>query len=294
VSPRDDASRSYVPGSKPWVPVLAIIAVEFPVLAVFSGFAAPALGPGNAGILKQRSHGAALVPSRSKRVPGRRLPGSLFRAVFLSNEAAAGVIAARCARDAHWLDARGPGAEQAARHLKRRRCSSSRQRSVLVLEDADLERAGEQRWKRVSSTAARVASRQRFIVLERVAERFLERFHERHARPEGWGDPPSDPATQVGPQARLDLRENPIGRCKESVKGAPDSCSVARSPPAGGLLPAHRAQRRGARDARVRSGDIRPRGGLIRVKDGRRDPIANAVALRMAGADRRAEPVSPG
>ena len=52
--------------------------------------------------------------------------------------------------------------------------------------------------------------------MERVAERFLERFTS-EMRVRKVGDP-LDPTTQVGPQARLDLRENLHRQVQESVK----------------------------------------------------------------------------
>ena len=56
----------------------------------------------------------------------------------------------------------------------------------------------------------------RFIVVERVADQFLERFtSEMRARKVG---DPLDPTTQVGPQARLDLRENLHRQVRESVQ----------------------------------------------------------------------------
>src|SRR3989449_3810756 len=56
----------------------------------------------------------------------------------------------------------------------------------------------------------------RFIVVERVADRFLERFTT-EVRARKVGDP-LDPTTQVGPQARLDLRANLHRQVQESVK----------------------------------------------------------------------------
>src|SRR3989449_11776810 len=53
-------------------------------------------------------------------------------------------------------------------------------------------------------------------ILERVAEPFLERFtSEMRARKVG---DPLDPATHVGPQARLDLREKLHRQVQEAVK----------------------------------------------------------------------------
>jgi len=56
----------------------------------------------------------------------------------------------------------------------------------------------------------------RFIVVGRVADRLLERFTA-EMRTRRVGDP-LDPKTQIGPQARLDLRANLHRQVEESVK----------------------------------------------------------------------------
>src|SRR5438034_7732753 len=90
--PREtDAPRSYV-RFEPLGPVLAVMPWNFPFWQVFR-FAAPALMAGNAGILKH----APNVPRFALEIEGvfreAGFPDGLFRAVFLSNEAAGGVIA---------------------------------------------------------------------------------------------------------------------------------------------------------------------------------------------------------
>src|SRR2546427_8231565 len=85
----------------------------------------------------------------------------------------------------------------------------------IVLEDADLERAATTAVEaRLINSGQSCIAAKRFIVVERVAERFLERFTS-DMRARRVGDP-LDPATQVGPQARLDLRENLHRQVQES------------------------------------------------------------------------------
>src|SRR5207249_5178363 len=87
----------------------------------------------------------------------------------------------------------------------------------IVLEDADLDRAATTAVEaRLINSGQSCIAAKRFVVVECVAERFLERFtSEMRARRVG---DPLDPATQVGPQARLDLRENLHRQVQESVK----------------------------------------------------------------------------
>src|SRR5436309_14507077 len=86
-----DASRSYV-RFEPLGPVFAIMPWNFPFWQVFR-FAAPALVAGNAGILKHAPNVPRCAIEIETVFANAGFPGDLFRAVFLSNEAAGGVIA---------------------------------------------------------------------------------------------------------------------------------------------------------------------------------------------------------
>src|SRR2546422_576082 len=213
-----DASRSYV-RFEALGPVFAIMPWNFPFWQVFR-FAAPALVAGNAGILKH----APNVPRCAIEIetvfqdPG--FPDGLFRAVFLSNEAAGGVIADQRLRAVTLTGSDRAGsqvAEQAGRHLKKTVLELGGSDPFIVLEDADLERAATTAVEaRLINSGQSCIAAKRFIVVERVAERFLERFTS-DMRARRVGDP-LDPATQVGPQARVDLRENLHRQVQESVK----------------------------------------------------------------------------
>src|SRR2546426_8709375 len=78
-----------------------------------------------------------------------------------------------------------------------------------------------------------------FIVVERVADRFLERFTaEMRARRVG---DPLDPSTQIGPQARLDLRANLHRQVEESARRGAQGVLGGQLPkepgPGGGFYP---------------------------------------------------------
>src|SRR6059036_1813224 len=217
--PREtDAARSYV-RFEPLGPVLAVMPWNFPFWQVFR-FAAPALMAGNAGILKHASN----VPRCALEIEGvfraAGFPDGLFRVVFLSNAGAGGVIADGRVRAVTLTGSDRAGsqvAEQAGRHLKKTVLELGGSDPFIVLEDADVALAA-----RTAAEARLINSGQsciavkRFIVVERVAERFLERFTS-EMRVRKVGDP-LDPMTQVGPQARLDLRENLHRQVQESVK----------------------------------------------------------------------------
>jgi len=213
-----DASRSYVRfealGS-----VLAIMPWNFPFWQVFR-FAAPALVAGNAGILKHAPNVPRCALEIESVFRDAGFPDGLFRAVFLSNEAAAGVIADERVRAVTLTGSDRAGsqvAEQAGRHLKKTVLELGGSDPFIVLEDADLARAATTAADaRLINSGQSCIAAKRFIVVEPVAERFLERFTS-EMRVRKVGDP-LDPTTQVGPQARLDLRANLHRQVQESVK----------------------------------------------------------------------------
>src|SRR5438552_1858422 len=213
---RTDARRSYV-RFDPLGPVLAIMPWNFPFWQVFR-FAAPALVAGNAGILKHAPNVPRCAVAIEDVFRDADFPDGLFRAVFLSNDAAGGVIADGRVRAVTLTGSDRAGsqvAEQAGRHLKKTVLELGGSDPFIVLDDADVGRGA-----RTAAEARLINSRQsciaakRFIVVERVADQFLERFTtEMRARKVG---DPLDATTHVGPQARLDLRENLHRQVQES------------------------------------------------------------------------------
>ncbi len=213
-----DASRSYV-RFEALGPVFAIMPWNFPFWQVFR-FAAPALVAGNAGILKH----APNVPRCALEIEGvfrdAGFPEGLFRAVFLSNEGAGGVIADARVRAVTLTGSDRAGSQvavQAGRHLKKTVLELGGSDPFIVLEDADLARAATTAAEaRLINSGQSCMTAKRFIAVERVADAFLERFTT-EMRARNVGDP-LDPTTQIGPQARLDLREKLHWQVQESVK----------------------------------------------------------------------------
>jgi succinate-semialdehyde dehydrogenase/glutarate-semialdehyde dehydrogenase len=214
---QSDATRSYVRFEALGV-VLAIMPWNFPFWQVFR-FAAPALAAGNGAILKHAPNvsGAALEIERLVREAG--FPEGLLRAAFLENAAVAGVIADPRVRAVTLTGSdragRAVGAE-AGGHLKKTVLELGGSDPFIVLADADLARAAAAAAEaRLQNSGQSCIAAKRFIVVERVADRFLEHFTaEMRARRVG---DPLDPTTQVGPQARLDLRANLHRQVEESV-----------------------------------------------------------------------------
>jgi len=213
-----DGSRSYV-RFDPIGPVLAIMPWNFPFWQVFR-FAAPALMAGNAGLLKHAPNvtRCALAIEEVFRQAG--FPEGLFRTVILQNEAVAGVIADPRVRAATLTGSDRAGSQvaaQAGTHLKKMVLELGGSDPFLVLEDAEVDQAARTAAEaRLLNSGQSCIAAKRFIVVESVADRFLETFvSEMAAR--RLGDPLA-PATQLGPQARLDLRANLHRQVTESVR----------------------------------------------------------------------------
>ncbi len=217
--PREtDASRSYV-RFDPLGPVLAVMPWNFPFWQVFR-FAAPALMAGNAAVLKHASNvpGCALAIESVFRDAG--FPRGLFATVLVGSSAVAGLIADRRVVAATLTGSDHAGskvAEQAGRELKKTVLELGGSDPFIVLPDADLaataKMAAEARL--VNSGQSCIAAK-RFIVVEAVADQFIPRFVE-ELRARRVGDPLSRD-TQVGPQARVDLRDALHRQVEESVR----------------------------------------------------------------------------
>jgi succinate-semialdehyde dehydrogenase/glutarate-semialdehyde dehydrogenase len=217
--PRDtDASLSYV-RFDPLGVVLAVMPWNFPFWQVFR-FAAPALMAGNAGVLKHASNvpRGALQIEEVFRDAG--FPRGLFATALVGSAAVPGLIADSriVAVTLTGSDRAGSQvAERAGRELKKTVLELGGSDPYIVLADADVAAAA-----RTAADARLVNSGQsciaakRFIVVEAVADEFIAAFVE-ELRGRRLGDP-LDRATQVGPQARVDLRDDLHRQVQESIR----------------------------------------------------------------------------
>ena len=217
--PRDlDGTASFV-RFDPIGPVLAIMPWNFPFWQVFR-FAAPALAAGNVGLLKHASNvtRCALLIEEVFRDAG--FPEGVFRSLILRNSAVGDVIADARVRAVTLTGSELAGsavAEQAGHHLKKTVLELGGSDAFIVLADADLARAA-----RTAADARLINSGQsciaakRFIVVDAVADRFEERFVA-EMRSRVMGDPFAA-GTDVGPQARVDLRTALHRQVQQSVR----------------------------------------------------------------------------
>lgn len=214
---RTDASDSHV-RFDPLGTVLAVMPWNFPFWQVFR-FIAPSLMAGNAGILKHASNvpQCALAIEQVMRDAG--FPDGLFRSLLIGSKAVAGLIADPRIAAVTLTGSEPAGREvgaAAGRALKPVVLELGGSDPFIVLEDADLaEAAKAAAFARCINSGQSCIAAKRFIAVGKVYEPFLKLFVEA-MRAVTMGDP-FDAASQIGPQARVDLRDDLHGQVRTAV-----------------------------------------------------------------------------
>jgi succinate-semialdehyde dehydrogenase / glutarate-semialdehyde dehydrogenase len=216
-----EASRSFVT-FRPLGVVLAVMPWNFPFWQVFR-FAAPGLMAGNAAVLKHASNvfGCALAIEDVFREAG--FPRHLFRTLRIGSKAVDAVIEHRRVRAATLTGSVGAGravARKAGGELKKTVLELGGSDPYLILEDADLDAAVETCvTSRLINSGQSCIAAKRFIVPRAILAEFEERFVAGMGA-KTMGDP-FDEDSDLGPQARDDLRDGLHAQVEESVeKGA--------------------------------------------------------------------------
>jgi succinate-semialdehyde dehydrogenase/glutarate-semialdehyde dehydrogenase len=213
-----NASRSFV-GYQPLGIVLAIMPWNYPFWQVFR-FAAPALMAGNGALLKHASNIPQCALAVGSAFAAAGFPDGLFRTLLLPGAAVEPVIRDRRVRAVTLTGSSEVGARVAAvagAALKKTVLELGGSDPYIVLADADVAAAAATAVRaRNQNTGQSCIAAKRFLVAEKVAEEFEERFA-RAVAALRVGDP-LDPATQVGPLARADLRDTLERQVDESVR----------------------------------------------------------------------------
>ncbi len=216
-----EARKSFVTFN-PLGVVLAVMPWNFPFWQVFR-FAAPGLMAGNAAVLKHASNvpDCALAIEDIFRRAG--FPENLFRTLMIGSGQVEAVIENPLVRAAT-LTGSGPAgraiARKAGEMLKKTVLELGGSDPYLILEDADLELAATVSAKgRLINSGQSCIAAKRFIAVEKIRRSFEGLFVEK-MRAVKMGDPLRED-TQVGPQARHDLRDALHRQVEASVaKGA--------------------------------------------------------------------------
>jgi succinate-semialdehyde dehydrogenase / glutarate-semialdehyde dehydrogenase len=216
-----EARKSFV-AFNPLGVVLAVMPWNFPFWQVFR-FAAPGLMAGNAAVLKHASNvpGCALAIEEIFREAG--FPANLFRTLIVGSARVEAILEHPLVRAAT-LTGSGPAGRAIARKagelLKKTVLELGGSDPYLILEDADLELAAKvcARGRLINGGQSCIAAK-RFLVVEKIRRRFEELFIEKMSAAR-MGDP-LDETTEIGPQARHDLRDALHGQVEASIaKGA--------------------------------------------------------------------------
>jgi succinate-semialdehyde dehydrogenase/glutarate-semialdehyde dehydrogenase len=217
-SVKTDASKSFV-RYDPLGVVLAIMPWNFPYWQVFR-FAAPALMAGNAGLLKHASNVTGCALAIEDVFTRAGFPRDVFRTILVGSPRIAGVIDDDRVAAATLTGSEPAGVavgSQSGRSLKPSVLELGGSDPFIVLEDADLDVAAKiaAQARTVNSGQSCIAAK-RFIVVEKVAGAFTKAFVENMCALR-MGDPLSE-ETQIGPQARGDLRDELHEQVQKSVR----------------------------------------------------------------------------
>ena len=227
-----DAGRSLV-AWQPLGTVLAIMPWNFPFWQVFR-FAAPTLLGGNTGLLKHASNVpmCALAIESVFREAG--FPEGVFRTLMIPSRQVAGVINDPRVHAVTLTGSEPAGrqvAAEAGAKLKKSLLELGGSDPFIVLEDADLDLAVENAVaSRYLNAGQSCIAAKRLILVEAIADDFIRRLRVA-VEALVLGDPMEE-ATQIGPLARFDLRDDLHQQVMDSMSAG--AVAVTGCSPEGG------------------------------------------------------------
>lgn len=202
-----DHSLSYV-RHDPLGVILAIMPWNYPLWQVFR-FAAPTLMAGNTGLLKHASNVWGSAQAITEVFQEAGAPAGLFRHLLIGHEAVEGLMADERVRAVSLTGSERAGraiGALAGKHIKPSLLELGGSDPFIVLDDADIEQAAIHGVKgRMLNNGQSCIAAKRHIVVASRYDAFVERF-EQELRALVMGDPTKE-GTDLGPQAREDLRE---------------------------------------------------------------------------------------
>lgn len=215
---KTDFTKSYVK-SQSIGPVLAVMPWNFPFWQVFR-FAAPALAAGNVGLLKHASNVSGCAVAIEKVLLDAGFPRGAFQTLLIPARQVDKVI-----KDHRVMAVTLTGSEPAGQavaataghEIKKTVLELGGSDPFVVLADADIKKAVEVAvTSRTLNGGQSCIAAKRFILEKPIAKEFIELMSERMAKLEV-GDPTA-PTTEVGPLARVDLRDELHGQVRAAVR----------------------------------------------------------------------------
>ena len=192
----------------PLGPVLAVMPWNYPFWQVFR-FVAPALMAGNTGLLKHSSNVQRSALQIEEVLRSTGFPEDVFRTLLIGSGQVANVIENRHVTAVTLTGSDAAGRRVAAKAgecLKKTVMELGGSDCFIVLKDVDIDLVTTMAVRaRCQNSGQSCIAAKRFIVEEKVHDEFIEKFV-RKMEMLKLGNPLED-ATQVGPLAREDLRE---------------------------------------------------------------------------------------
>lgn len=218
---KTEALKSYA-SFQPVGVVLAIMPWNFPFWQLFR-FLAPALMAGNCGVLKHASNVPGCAMAIEEIVKEAGFPEAVFQTLLVGSKDIDALI-----EHPKIVAVTLTGSTPAGQHVAQKAGSMIKKTvlelggsdAYIILEDADLELAAETCVNsRIINSGQSCIAAKRFIVVKSVEKEFTELFV-RKMSIKIVGDP-TKKETDIGPMARLDLREELHEQVKKSMaKGA--------------------------------------------------------------------------
>jgi succinate-semialdehyde dehydrogenase/glutarate-semialdehyde dehydrogenase len=264
-----DATRSFVT-FQPLGVVLAVMPWNFPFWQVFR-FAAPALMAGNSGVLKHASNVPACALAIEDVFRRAGFPESVFQTLLIGGSRVAGVIENPLVKAVTLTGSTPAGrsvASKAGEMLKKTVLELGGSDPYVVLDDADIETTVPicVTSKLINAGQSCIAAK-RFVVVDAVLDKF-ERLFVEQMKSKKMGDP-LESNTDIGPQARHDLRDELHDQVELSIKkGA--RCLL------GGQIPNHK----GAYYPPTVLTDVRP--GMPAYEEELFGPVAAIIPVKNA------------
>ncbi len=213
-----DAARSYV-RHEPLGPVLAVMPWNYPLWQVFR-FAAPTIMAGGSGLLKHASNVTGCSLAIEQIWQDARADDALL-SVPIATDVVAAVIADARVRAVTLTGSEAAGravAAAAGQALKPSLLELGGSDAFVVLTSADLDTAAQAAVQsRMQNNGQSCIAAKRWIVVDAVYDAFLERVTRRiHSLVVG---DPMDEHTDIGPLARVDLRDEVHDQVQRAVAG---------------------------------------------------------------------------
>ncbi len=215
---RTEAAKSYVT-FEPIGVILAVMPWNFPFWQVIR-FLAPTLMAGNCGVLKHASNVFGCAKEIENIINSAGFPENVFRTLLIPSSEVDNVIENKFIAAVTLTGSTAAGkkvAQKAGSLIKKTVLELGGSDAYIVLEDADLELAADTCVNsRIINSGQSCIAAKRFIVVEPVLREFTELFTKKMGS-KIMGDP-LDENTDIGPQARTDLRDLLHEQVKTSIE----------------------------------------------------------------------------